>query len=237
MESTLDNLKVHGDGSFIGGKYNIIKIHGAAIFVGDTTANTISVNGSCTTKGNLHCEKILSIHGKYDLNGDVTSSFMKLNGACDISGNAQIEISKNKGRLEISKNFSGNQLFNKGHLSVNGSVTFEKFISDGRFQIDGLLNAEEINISPTFSTSTVQEIGGEKITIKIQQGIARMLPFIGKGRVETNLIEGDEIYLENTHAKVVRGQNIEIGPGCEIGTVECSGKFILSPNSTVHERM
>lgn len=237
MESTLGNLKVHGDGSFLGGAYNMIKIHGAAMFSGSTSANTISVTGSCTTNGDLHCETILSIHGKYDLNGNVSSNLMKLNGTCEISGNAQIETSKNKGRLEIAKNFSGNQLFNKGDLSVHGNVDFETFVSDGRFHIGGLLNAGEITISPTFSTSTAKEIGGEKITIKLQRGITRILPFISKGRVETDLIEGDDIYLENTHAKVVRGKNIEIGAGCEIGTVECSGTYAISPDATVHERI
>lgn len=234
METTLDNLTVHGNGSFLGGNYDTIKIHGAASFVGNTTSKSISVTGSCTMNGDLHCEKMLSIHGKYDLNGNVTSNIMKLNGACEISGDAQMNISKNKGRLEIEKNFSGNQMFNKGDLSVKGNVTFETFISDGRFRIGGLLNAEEITILPTFSTSTVKEIGGEEITIKIQQSI---IPFISKGRVETDLIEGNTIYLENTTAKVVRGQDIEIGPGCVIGTVECTGKYIVSKDATVHERI
>jgi hypothetical protein len=39
------------------------------------------------------------------------------------------------------------------------------------------------------------------------------------------IIEGDDIYLENTHAKVVRGNNIEIGPGCEIKLVEYKYSF------------
>lgn len=237
MEATLDNLKVHGDGSFLGGVYNNIKIHGAANFSGDTSANTITATGSCTTNGDLHCKTILSIHGKYDINGNVTSKLMKLNGACDITGDAHIETSKNKGRLSIEKNFSGEQLFNKGDLIVHGNVNFETFVSDGRFRINGLLNAGEINIIPTFLTSTVKEIGGESITIRLRKSIASILPFISRGRVEAELIEGDTIYLENTHAKVVRGHNIEIGPNCVIDTIECSGKYILSADSTVHERI
>lgn len=38
-------------------------------------------------------------------------------------------------------------------------------------------------------------------------------------------IEGDEIYLENTNARVVRGNNVTIGPGCEIELVEFKNDF------------
>lgn len=236
MENTLDNLKVHGDGSFAGGHYNTIKIHGSAIITENTNANTMSITGSCIAKGDVHCETLLDIHGHCDILGDVTSNFMKLNGACEIGGNTVININKNRGHLEISNNFSGDKLSNKGDLYVKENVNFETFISDGRFRIGGLLNAGEINISPSFSTSTVKEIGGEKITIKLKTGL-RFVPFSNKGRVETELIEGDTIYLENTHANIVRGQNIEIGAGCVIDVVEYSGKCIVSPDATVLERI
>ncbi|MNR67595.1 hypothetical protein D3C85_1916860 [compost metagenome] len=38
--------------------------------------------------------------------------------------------------------------------------------------------------------------------------------------VTVAVIEGDDIYLENTRAKVVRGNQVVIGPGCEIDLVE-----------------
>ena len=52
----------------------------------------------------------------------------------------------------------------------------------------------------------------------------------------TNLIEGDEIYLQNTNAKIVRGINITIGEGCNIGLVEYSGEIIISSESIVREQ-
>ena len=47
----------------------------------------------------------------------------------------------------------------------------------------------------------------------------------GHSELVTDLIEGDDIYLENTHAKVARGNNITLGPGCEIGIVEYKNDF------------
>ncbi|MCL6576409.1 hypothetical protein [Kyrpidia sp.] len=38
-------------------------------------------------------------------------------------------------------------------------------------------------------------------------------------------IEGDDIYLENTRARVVRGTRVQIGPGCQIGLLEYSEDF------------
>jgi hypothetical protein len=40
------------------------------------------------------------------------------------------------------------------------------------------------------------------------------------GQLVTDTIEGDDIYLEYVKAKVVRGNNIEIGPDCEIDLIE-----------------
>lgn len=48
-----------------------------------------------------------------------------------------------------------------------------------------------------------------------------LFPF-GKeeGRLEASVIEGNEIFLENTKADFVRGRFIHIGSGCEIKHVE-----------------
>lgn len=39
------------------------------------------------------------------------------------------------------------------------------------------------------------------------------------------MIEGDDIYLENTKADIVRGNKVKIGPGCQIGVVEYRDDF------------
>ena len=60
--------------------------------------------------------------------------------------------------------------------------------------------------------------------------------FNSKGELTTELIEGDEIYLENTNAKIVRGNNITIGEGCNIGLIEYSGEINISSESIVKEQ-
>jgi len=50
-----------------------------------------------------------------------------------------------------------------------------------------------------------------------------------------NLIEGDEIYLEYTTAKAVRGKNVTIGRGCNIELVEYVDNFNQHNDSFIRE--
>ena len=48
-----------------------------------------------------------------------------------------------------------------------------------------------------------------------------------------DIIEGDLIYLENTNAKIVRGNNVTIGTGCKIELVEYKESFKKDEKSIV----
>jgi len=47
----------------------------------------------------------------------------------------------------------------------------------------------------------------------------------GHNELKVDIIEGDDVYLENTIAKIVRGDNINLGPGCKIELVEYKNNF------------
>ncbi len=55
------------------------------------------------------------------------------------------------------------------------------------------------------------------------------------GNLQTSIVEGDDIYLEHTIAEVVRGNNVTIGPGCEISVVEYHTSFNQKGNAVVKE--
>ena len=50
-----------------------------------------------------------------------------------------------------------------------------------------------------------------------------------------DVIEGDNIYIEYTQAKIVRGNTIVIGPGCNIELVEYKNNYTKDKESTVIE--
>ena len=89
--------------------------------------------------------------------------------------------------------------------------------------------------------SKVMEIGGTKIKIKNDSkfsflGIKNIImPHSNKRLLEVDTIEADEIYLENTHAKIVRGKKITLGPECRINLVEYQESFKDHDKSIVEE--
>ena len=50
----------------------------------------------------------------------------------------------------------------------------------------------------------------------------------------TDVIEGDDIYLEYTKAKIVRGKDIELGQGCEIGLIEYKDSYKQDEKAVVN---
>ena len=60
--------------------------------------------------------------------------------------------------------------------------------------------------------------------------------FVQGERLTTSVIEGDDIYLEATTAKIVRGNNVTIGSDCNIELVEYRNTITVAPDSKVNEQ-
>jgi cytoskeletal protein CcmA (bactofilin family) len=149
-----------------------------------------------------------------------------------VAGKSLMKKMKVFGALEVGERLSGNEATIKGSISVKGDVEYETFDSSGGFDIKGLLNADTIKIALRYGESKAEEIGGGKITVKRKR--SSFIPFVGEeGSLAAKVIEGDDIYLENTRAEVVRGNKVNIGPGCQIGLVEYTNDFTENANSTV----
>jgi cytoskeletal protein CcmA (bactofilin family) len=161
------------------------------------------------------------------VNGNVKADSVKVNGNNSIEGNLRAEKVKINGTADINGNLSTEKAETYGSICVDGDCNAEFFKIDGTFEIEGLLNAGELELS-LYGPSKAHEIGGEKITVK-RKGKYDFLGLrylIGSNKELTaESIEGDEIYLENTQAKVVRGNNVELGPNCNIELVEYKNSF------------
>jgi cytoskeletal protein CcmA (bactofilin family) len=97
------------------------------------------------------------------------------------------------------------------------------------------LNADHIDIR-MFGECKAKEIGGQTITVKYKSSvIGNILKPLFKPQLETDLIEGDIIELENTLAKIVRGNQVRIGPNCQIGLVEYTGEYSMDKKAVVAE--
>jgi cytoskeletal protein CcmA (bactofilin family) len=235
------DAKIAGSGQIGGGNYNDVKISGSGKVAGDITCSLLSISGSGKVEGNTVAEKV-HVSGSAKTVGNIETGYFKASGSMKIEGDLRADEAKASGTLKIEKDahvkkfdvsgsvailgsLYGEVVECSGDLKVNGNVEVEKFDVHGALRTDGTLNVGELNIR-LHGESRAKEVGGEKITIKpsglTSNFIMKMVKslFLSTQRFVTDVIEGDEIYLEDTEAKIVRGNKIIIGKGCTIGTVE-----------------
>lgn len=229
MENRHD-LKISGMGTSSGGFYNNVVISGTARINGDLDCIDLNIEGVCKISGNVKAKNI-DINGENKLNGNLECDELKVNGHSKINGNAVVKDIYISGATNIGGNISAENVSIQGAIKVDGNCDSENFISKGVFNISGLLNSGNVEVE-LYGKCKAKEIGGEKISIK--KGISSIFSKLIKPIFDildiydgliVELIEGDDIYLEHTKAKVVRGNNIRIGSNCEIDLVEYTNTF------------
>ncbi|WP_456272472.1 bactofilin [Bacillus sp. AK031] len=189
-------LKVIGDGSYPGGDYDKVKVTGHGTVSGDIRSVETKVTGECSVKGKASMNQ-LKVTGKMTIDEELSSNEVNIIG-----------------ELNVGSSMKANTLKMRGFLNSSGNVELEKMDAKGGFDIKGLLNVGELIINLQMAPSKAGEIGGETIQVKSRSLLKKTYT------LEADTIEGDSIYLEHTTAKMVRGNNIEIGPGCHIEKVE-----------------
>lgn len=225
------NLIINGSGSYSGGRYDKISIRGEGTIVSDVECSVFKIFGTSEVMENVKADT-MKVFGEAETKGNLDSGEVIVMGTMSIAGKATINNLKVRGMLETGDHLRGEKADIKGSIAVEGDVEYDTFTSNGMFEIKGLLNAETIRIGLRHGQSSAEEIGGGKIIVK---GKSAFLPFFIKdeGSLEAKVIEGDDIYLENTEAEIVRGNTVKIGSGCTIGLVEYSLDFSQDLNSTV----
>jgi len=198
--------------------------------------------GDSVVNGNLDCLHFKSI-GDTRVEGGIKAHETRVVGSLSVAGSLDSDEVRIVGNVETNNDLKSKNLVSKGGIDVKGKVISdyirligytmikksceaETFKSQGQLTIDGLLNAENVDMR-IHGVCRVSEIGGEKITVKrghdlFEKFFKSFIPFTDFHRYKlvVSSIEGDEIRLEYTKAKVVRGKNVVIGDGCEIDLVE-----------------
>ena len=217
------NLIINGSGSYPGGRYDKISIRGEGTIMTDVECSAFNVYGTSEAAENVITGSV-KVFGEAEVKRNMEAEDTLVMGTMMVGGNAHMKKIKILGLLEVGESLTGDEANIKGSIAVNGDVEYETFDSSGGFEIKGLLTADTIKVGLRFGQSSAEEIGGGKITVKKRSNT--LLPF-GKeiGSLSAKVIEGDDIYLENTKADIVRGNKVKIGPGCQIGVVEYRDGF------------
>ncbi|MEC0209916.1 polymer-forming cytoskeletal protein [Paenibacillus ehimensis] len=229
------DLIISGSGSSSGGSYRNVKINGEGKIYGDIDCFEFRTNGVSEVSGQVKA-KLVQVNGQWSMKGTVESEEIKVYGGAKLEGNVSYLDFKCRGSARVQGDMNGDRIDLEGDLTVAGDCEAETFNAKGAFRIDGLLNAGVIDVS-LYGASSAQEIGGEVITVRKKGFRSLLTPFLPMfdAKLEAETIEGDEIYLENTTAKVVRGSRITIGSGCEIDLVEYKESLNPFKGAKIHE--
>lgn len=234
-----NNIDISGSGKVTGGDYNNINISGRGKVIGDVKANNINVSGMAKALGDMEFREMV-----------ISGSFKALG---NLNATENIGVS---GRFKGEKNIVTNRLNIAGYFICLNEINFDllefggyikcinncegrKICGEGKLRIDGLLSADDIDIR-LIGQSSINEIGGENIKIKSGKDNNFKLWIFNykqKNQLTCNLIEGDNIEIENTRAKVVRGKNVIVGKNCTIERIEYSGEFKIDEKSLVKEKI
>ncbi|KYH35252.1 polymer-forming cytoskeletal [Clostridium tepidiprofundi DSM 19306] len=237
METKKRDLIISGAGKTVGGSYNDVKISGSGLIDGDIECNTFSSSGAGNIRGNIKSD-FVKISGASKIGGDVNCKEIKVSGSTIVIGTLNADRIGISGVIKIGKNVTTESIKISGALKIDGDCECECFESSGKFKILGLLNSETIDMT-IGGKCKVKEIGCQKIRVKKDEsgGFSKIMKalFAEKYYLITDIIEGDEIYLENTIAQVVRGNNVVIGSGCDIQIIEYHDSISIDDKSKVIE--
>jgi cytoskeletal protein CcmA (bactofilin family) len=215
------DLNINGIVGGQGGIYRSVTINGQGKMHGDLDCVDFRCDGRTKVLGSMKAESA-EIHGVAHIEESCDSKTLSIHGTCNIGGH-----------------LTGDDIEIHGFLKIKGNCDAESFHANGGFRVHGLLNAGTVEVK-LLAPSEAKEIGGGVIRIErpahptpFNKIIQSILPQLDALKVET--IEGDDIYLENTKAKVVRGTNVTIGQGCEIGLVEYKQNYLRDESAKVTE--
>ncbi|WP_334072123.1 MULTISPECIES: hypothetical protein [Paenibacillus] len=193
--------------------------------VGNNTASggvyrNVSITGDVEIGGGVDFRSFKCI-GNANVDGSLRGGELKTTGNLGVKGSLEAARIRLTGDMEVKGALTGEEIHIFGGCAVKAGIQGGQFHLKGSLQSEGMLNAEHVNIR-LLGRSTVGEIVGTRVEIKLHASHKWVpwLPLRDAPELAANVIEGDIVYLENTVAKAVRGEQVTIGPNCRIELVE-----------------
>ncbi|MGF6952856.1 cytoskeletal protein CcmA (bactofilin family) [Neobacillus sp. B4I6] len=228
------DLVINGFGASNGGQFRVVTLNGRGTVNNDLECLELDCNGSGILNGNVISEKA-KVNGHAKVRGSIGSKNLTIDGSARIDKNLSAEKLKVFGKATVGGRVKCEEIKIQGTFTVGEDCEAEIFKAESQFTIGGLLNADQVDIK-MFGECKAKEIGGQTITVKANGSlVGNLLKAFFKPQLETELIEGDKIQLENTIAKIVRGNQVWIGPNCQIGLVEYTEEFSMDKKAIVTE--
>lgn len=227
-----------GDITLEKGLYGKISCAGDLLIRGEVEVYSIKAAGDLEALENVKAET-LRVYGDAHFRKDVEAIEAKIYGDAEVLGLFQCQDLKVYGECSAKK-LETDSLTVFGSLEKAEEVSAEHASFSGEVKITGSLNVGHGEFK-LVGTSSVREIYCESLTVRsdgdfFEGVLAGLISKGSSGRLSSELIEGDDIYLENTTVQTVRGKTIKIGPGCEVGRAEYSEKLEVHSEAKVKDR-
>ena len=239
-EVTRQDMTINGAGTVGGGSFRDIAINGSGVINGDVDCRRLTINGQGSVNGTVTAGTI-AIHGSGTLRGVRQADLLEIHGEGTVQEDVGVKALRVNGAASFHGGITAETVEMHGAITVEQDCTSERFTAHGGFVIGGLLNADTIDIT-LHGTCRAREIGGSTIRVApATHGLASLNKLFHALLNHTHgltadLIEGDEIRLEHTIAKVVRGKRITLGAGCAIDMVEYTESFEAATGAKVKEQ-
>ncbi|EEK72922.1 MULTISPECIES: bactofilin family protein [Bacillus] len=229
-----ENLIINGYGSSNGGEFHKVQLNGKGTVNGNVECDQFECNGYGIVTGDLKSSDA-RISGSGKVEGTVSAEMMRIDGKGTITQDVKATTLKIAGKGTIGGNVTGEEFKINGQATIDGNCEVDVFSSEGQFTVGGLLSADEININ-IHGTCRAKEIGGQ--TIKVRHRLStfsKLFKTVFGLQLEAELLEGDNIDIDYAHIKTVRGNNVTVGPNCEIDLIEYTGVLNVDKNASVKE--
>jgi cytoskeletal protein CcmA (bactofilin family) len=239
-----NDLNIMGTSTVAGGRYRKVNVMGELRVEGEIRCLSFNCMGDAVVEASFQSQKT-SVMGDMEFRGTVDAGLLNVMGDATCLAGLRARKANCMGEIEVVGTFNADEVRLMGELKVGGDCNADRFVSQGAFRIGGLLSVDELEVV-VWGPSRVAEIGGCRISVRRRRGILgvlwvwdTVLSALGlherSGRLEADTVEGDDIRLEDTTAKVVRGRKVSIGPGCRIGRVEHGGEFSRRGDAEIGE--
>jgi cytoskeletal protein CcmA (bactofilin family) len=231
------SVRISGSGTAGGGVYDEIAISGSGKVTGDAEARNVRVSGAAHFEGSVKADSLRG-SGSFHVARDVEAGEFKCSGSAHVGGSVKADKLAASGSVKIGGNAKVVNAHISGSTRIGGDLEGEHVRSSGVINVGGLLSADTVEMA-LGGNCRVREIGGERITVLCGGRIGRGFFCFGwlcrTGSLTVESIEGDDVHLEATTAKIVRGQRVKIGRGCRIERVEYGESLQIDPDARVDE--
>lgn len=223
-EKKTKKISLTGASKIEGCNCELFKSSGASKVQGDMRADEARIHGATKVTGNAEIG-VLDSRGSIKINGKTKAERMELSGASKFMDTVDAKKIDSNGATKFIENVKADEFISSGSMKAEKNIESKTFTAAGAFVIEGTLSADEIMLRPGGKCEIDKIHGGD---VLVETGSGGFFSFGKSGSLKVKEVKGDEIYLENTRAESVEGDNVKIGPGCKIDRVRAK-------NLKVHE--